>query len=69
MVSANGADYVSRRHRSSSCKEKIAMANNEDKNIERPVEDQMVLATVVGAVIGLAGWAGNKLVKGQGNWR
>jgi uncharacterized protein YcfJ len=45
------------------------MANNEDKNIERPVEDQMVLATVVGAVIGLAGWAGNKLVKGQGNWR
>jgi hypothetical protein len=45
------------------------MANNDDKNNERPVEDQMVLATVVGAVLGLAGWAGNKVIKGQGSSR
>jgi hypothetical protein len=69
MVPANGADYVFGKHRSSTPKEGTTMANNEDKNGERPVEDQMVLATLVGAVLGLAGWAGNKVVKGQGSSR
>jgi hypothetical protein len=48
--------------------EEITMANN-DKNAERPDEEQVALAALVGTVLGVATWVGNKIVKGQGPWR
>jgi hypothetical protein len=46
------------------------MASSDSKNEpERPNEEQVALAAVVGAAVGVIGWVGDKLIKGQGKWR
>lgn len=36
-----------------------------DDKSERPIEDQVALAGVVGAALGVLGLLGNKLIKGE----